>query len=50
MGFKAARSNHDGGVNVGFGDGSVHFIPNSIDQTLWQHVGTIGGGEVVSIP
>jgi prepilin-type processing-associated H-X9-DG protein len=50
VGFKTARSYHTGGVNVGFGDGSVHFIPNGIDQATWQAMGTINGGEVVSIP
>ena len=28
-----SRSMHPGGVNVGFGDGSVRFIKNSISQT-----------------
>ena len=30
-----SRSLHTGGVNTGFGDGSVHFIKNSIDQATW---------------
>jgi prepilin-type N-terminal cleavage/methylation domain-containing protein/prepilin-type processing-associated H-X9-DG protein len=30
-----ARSNHAGGVNCAFADGSVHFITNSIDQWTW---------------
>ncbi len=42
----AARSYHDGGVNVCFADGSVRFIFDSIDFRTWQAVGTRNGGEV----
>ncbi len=31
----SASSNHQGGVNVGFLDGSVKFIKDSINQTTW---------------
>ncbi len=44
----AARSYHSGGVNVGFADGSVRFIKNSIALTAWQALGTRAGGEVIS--
>ena len=44
----AARSNHSGGVNVGLGDGSVKFIKNSINGTVWYGLGTIAGGEILS--
>ena len=44
----SARSYHPGGVNALFGDGSVRFLKNSIDGTVWRGVGTIAGGEVVS--
>jgi prepilin-type processing-associated H-X9-DG protein len=50
MGWKAARSWHPGGANVVFGDGSVHFIKNSIDGGTWAAVGTRAGGEVISSP
>ena len=30
-----SRSMHPGGVNVGFGDGSVKFIKNSISNAVW---------------
>jgi prepilin-type N-terminal cleavage/methylation domain-containing protein/prepilin-type processing-associated H-X9-DG protein len=48
MGWKAARSLHPGGVNVLFGDGSVHFMKNSIDSRAWAGTGTRAGGEVIS--
>jgi prepilin-type N-terminal cleavage/methylation domain-containing protein/prepilin-type processing-associated H-X9-DG protein len=41
----AARSYHPGGVNVGFADGSVHFIHDSIDLKTWRALGTRAGGE-----
>jgi prepilin-type processing-associated H-X9-DG protein len=50
QGWKAARSRHPGGANVLFGDGSVHFIKNSIDGGTWAAVGTRAGGEAISSP
>jgi prepilin-type N-terminal cleavage/methylation domain-containing protein/prepilin-type processing-associated H-X9-DG protein len=50
FGWRAARSNHSGGVNVLFGDGSVHFIADSIDLTTWRSLSTRSGGEVVTLP
>ncbi|MDR1959616.1 MAG: DUF1559 domain-containing protein [Planctomycetaceae bacterium] len=69
-GFFTAQSNHTGGVNAGFMDGSVHFISSSIDTGgmpsnlntnitgnfgisplgVWGGLGTIDGGENVSVP
>jgi prepilin-type N-terminal cleavage/methylation domain-containing protein len=44
----SARSNHaGGGVQVLFGDGSVHFVKDSINLATWQALGTPNGGEVV---
>ena len=43
----AARSRHAGGVNVVFGDGSVHFVANSVDIATWQGLGSMNGGEVL---
>jgi prepilin-type processing-associated H-X9-DG protein/prepilin-type N-terminal cleavage/methylation domain-containing protein len=48
--WKAARSRHPGGVNVLFGDGSVHFMKNTIDSGTWGAVATRAGGEVISSP
>ena len=41
-------SNHPGGVNIGFADGSVRFIKDSIGLQPWWAIGTRAGGEVVS--
>jgi prepilin-type N-terminal cleavage/methylation domain-containing protein/prepilin-type processing-associated H-X9-DG protein len=46
FGWRGARSNHTGGVNVLFGDGSVHFIADGIDLTTWRSLATRSGGEV----
>lgn len=47
-GLFGSRSFHPGGVNVLFGDGSVKFIKDSINQTIWWSLGSKAGGEVVS--
>jgi prepilin-type N-terminal cleavage/methylation domain-containing protein/prepilin-type processing-associated H-X9-DG protein len=41
-------SNHPGGVNVSFMDGSVHFVKNSVGLQPWWFMGTRGRGEIVS--
>jgi prepilin-type processing-associated H-X9-DG protein len=41
-------SYHPGGVNLLLCDGSVQFIPNSIDITIWRALGTRQGGEPVT--
>jgi prepilin-type N-terminal cleavage/methylation domain-containing protein/prepilin-type processing-associated H-X9-DG protein len=43
-----ASSYHPGGVNVGFLDGSVRFIKNSVSQQTWWGIATKAGGEVIS--
>jgi prepilin-type N-terminal cleavage/methylation domain-containing protein/prepilin-type processing-associated H-X9-DG protein len=47
--YQSARSRHPGGVNVLFGDGSVHFIADNISISIWQALGSIAGGEAVDI-
>ncbi|MGN6135920.1 MAG: DUF1559 family PulG-like putative transporter [Aureliella sp.] len=64
-GVLSASSNHTGGVNANFMDGSVRFISDSIDcgntslapvtsgpsrYGVWGALGTLDGGEVASIP
>jgi prepilin-type N-terminal cleavage/methylation domain-containing protein/prepilin-type processing-associated H-X9-DG protein len=44
----APTSNHSSGVNVGFADGSVKFIKDSISMQTWWALGTRNGGEVIS--
>ncbi len=41
-------SNHPGGINICFADGSVHFIKNSINLQTWWGLGSRNGGEVIS--
>ena len=44
----ASSSAHPGGINVGFADGSVKFIKNSINRMTWWSLGTRANGEVLS--
>ncbi|EMI17251.1 protein containing DUF1559 [Rhodopirellula maiorica SM1] len=43
-------SQHPGGAQFCYGDGSVRFLTESIDQILFSALGTRDGGEVVSEP
>ena len=47
-GAASANSNHPGGVNVCFADGSVKFIKETIDLRTWWALGSRASGEVVS--
>ncbi len=49
-GVYPARSRHKGGVQAVFGDGSVHFITENIDLTLYQRLGHARDGQTVSFP
>jgi prepilin-type N-terminal cleavage/methylation domain-containing protein/prepilin-type processing-associated H-X9-DG protein len=42
------NSNHPGGVNLGFADGSVRFVKDSVGLQAWWALGTRAGGEVIS--
>jgi prepilin-type N-terminal cleavage/methylation domain-containing protein/prepilin-type processing-associated H-X9-DG protein len=48
LGNWAFRSFHPGGVNMGFADGSVKFIKQSISDYAWQALGTRSQGEVLT--
>jgi prepilin-type processing-associated H-X9-DG protein len=41
-------SRHPGGVNFLFGDGSVRFIKNTINEHIYAALATRNGGEVIS--
>jgi prepilin-type N-terminal cleavage/methylation domain-containing protein/prepilin-type processing-associated H-X9-DG protein len=43
-----SRSYHPDGVNALFGDGSVHFIKETINLNTWRALGTVNGGEIIS--
>ena len=43
-----ATSRHPGGVNVLFGDASVRMIGPTVSGPVWQSLGTVSGGEIVS--
>jgi prepilin-type N-terminal cleavage/methylation domain-containing protein/prepilin-type processing-associated H-X9-DG protein len=44
----SASSNHPGGVNVLFMDGSVRFVKNSVNYVSWYAIATPNYGEIVS--
>jgi prepilin-type N-terminal cleavage/methylation domain-containing protein/prepilin-type processing-associated H-X9-DG protein len=46
--YAGSRSRHPGGINVLFGDGSVHFMKNTVNMPIWIGLNTIGTGEVIS--
>jgi hypothetical protein len=46
----SSRSRHAGGVQACMADASVEFISQNIDTTIWNAMGTIDRGEVISGP
>jgi prepilin-type N-terminal cleavage/methylation domain-containing protein/prepilin-type processing-associated H-X9-DG protein len=46
----AFMSRHTNGANFALADGSVRFLTNSIDITLYRNASTIRGGEVANLP
>ncbi len=48
-GWRAARSNHTKGVNVLMGDGSIHFVSDTVDLAIWRAASTRRKGETVSL-
>jgi prepilin-type processing-associated H-X9-DG protein len=47
--YASPRSRHPGGVNAVFCDGSVHFMPDEIDITVWRNLGWIADGNTTTI-
>ena len=46
-GFMSA---HPGGGNMGLVDGSVRFVPETVDLSVYHALGTISSGEVAQMP
>jgi prepilin-type N-terminal cleavage/methylation domain-containing protein/prepilin-type processing-associated H-X9-DG protein len=46
-GWKAARSQHPGGVNLLLCDGAVRFVGDSVDLETWRSLSTRSGAEVM---
>lgn len=49
-GWRAARSNHPGGVNLLLADGALRFVADDVDATLWKDLATIAGGDTGATP
>ena len=47
-GIQKASSGHPGGVNLLMLDGSVRFVSESIDLTIWRAAASCAGGEDVT--
>jgi prepilin-type N-terminal cleavage/methylation domain-containing protein/prepilin-type processing-associated H-X9-DG protein len=45
--WRAARSKHQGGVNLLHCDGSVRFVSDSVHLAAWQGIGSRNGGEAL---
>ena len=41
-------SNHPGGLNCAFGDGSVRFLKSTVNATVYRYLGNRADGEVIS--
>jgi prepilin-type N-terminal cleavage/methylation domain-containing protein len=46
--FRAARSRHGAGINLLLGDGSVRFVTDDIQATVWTSVATRAGAETIT--
>ena len=45
-----ANSNHPGGANVAYVDGSVHFVSDNVSQEAWWALGSRNDGRVEETP
>ncbi len=48
-GIIPARAMHPAGVNVGMGDGSVRFVPSTVDLLTYQRLGNRNDGQVAQL-
>ncbi|MBX3418499.1 MAG: DUF1559 domain-containing protein [Pirellulaceae bacterium] len=49
FGWKTARSRHPAGINILRVDGSLEFLSNSVDVTIWRGIATRSGNEIIPI-
>jgi prepilin-type N-terminal cleavage/methylation domain-containing protein/prepilin-type processing-associated H-X9-DG protein len=47
-GWRTARSNHPGSVNILLADGSARLIDDSVDLTLWKNLSTRDAADIAS--
>ncbi|HJQ78762.1 MAG TPA: DUF1559 domain-containing protein [Lacipirellulaceae bacterium] len=47
-GWRAARSNHPGGVNILLADGSARLVGDAVDLTLWKNLSTRDAADIAS--
>jgi len=47
--FEGASSNHPGIVVVGYADGSVHNVSDTVDLKVWRAISTAAGRETLSL-
>jgi prepilin-type processing-associated H-X9-DG protein len=47
-GWRTARSNHPGGVNVLFADGSARLVEDGVDLSLWKNLSTRDSADIAS--
>ena len=45
--WKAARSNHPGGVMLLLADGSVRFVSNTVDMNTWRRLASVADGQAL---
>jgi prepilin-type N-terminal cleavage/methylation domain-containing protein/prepilin-type processing-associated H-X9-DG protein len=44
------KSHHTGGAQFAYADGHISFISETIDMTTYRALGTMNGGEVITVP
>jgi prepilin-type processing-associated H-X9-DG protein len=45
--IRTARSMHPGGVNITLADGSVRFVSQVVNLSIWQAISSPGEGETI---